>query len=152
MIGSDEHVQKDPSTANNILLAGLAIQVFSFAVFLTLLCGSIWRVRRLAEKTSWAYTSSAQALLLALFLASVLIEVRTIFRLVETAQGVFGYLSSHEAFFGSLEYLPVILAVTLRNIFHPGRLLRLPSKKHQARAAPALTPDKAKCSFKHILA
>lgn len=39
--------------------------------------------------------------------------VRTVFRLVETAQGVFGYLSVHEVFFGTLEFAPVGVAVWL---------------------------------------
>ena len=122
LIGTAESHGKDPSTANNILLAGLAIQVFSFAVFFALLCACIWRARRQKDRTTWARSSHAQLLLLALVITSLLIELRTIFRLIETAQGVFGYLSSHEVFFGCLEYLPVVLAVTTWNFLHPGYL------------------------------
>ena len=41
-----------------------------------------------------------------------------------SAAGVFGYLSSHEAYFGCLEYLPIILTVSLWNVLHPGHLLK----------------------------
>ena len=122
LIGTAESHGKDPTTANNILLAGLAIQVFSFAVFFAVLCACIWRTRQQKDKTAWAISGRAQLLLLALVITSILIELRTIFRLIETAQGVFGYLSSHEAFFGCLEYLPVVLAVSTWNVLHPGFL------------------------------
>ena len=122
LIGTAESHGKSPTTANNILLAGLAIQVFSFAVFFALLCACIWRTRQQKDRTAWAISGRAQLLLLALVITSVLIELRTIFRLIETAQGVFGYLSSHEAFFGCLEYLPVVLAVSTWNVLHPGSL------------------------------
>ena len=122
LIGTAESNSKDPTTANNILLAGLAIQVFSFAVFFALLCACIKRTRQERDKTAWACSSRAQLLLLALVITSTLIELRTIFRLIETAQGVFGYASSHEAFFGCLEFLPVVLAVSTWNVLHPGYL------------------------------
>lgn len=54
--------------------------------------------------------------------ASLLVYLRTIFRLAETAQGINGYASSHEAFFGALEFAPVVLAVGLLGWWHPGRL------------------------------
>lgn len=101
LIGAAESNEKSSNTANNILLAGLAIQVFSFAVFFAIaLCACIWRVSQQKDKNVWAASASAQTLLLALVITSALVELRTIFRLIETAQGVFGFLSSHEAFFG----------------------------------------------------
>lgn len=129
LIGTAESNEKSPETANNILLSGLAIQVFSFAVFFLILCACIWRVRYDKGPRTWAHTPPAQALLLSLVLTSILIELRTIFRLIETAQGVFGYLSGHEAFFGCLEYLPVILAVFTWNLLHPGYLAPMESHK-----------------------
>lgn len=56
-----------------------------------------------------------------LMVAALMVFLRTIFRLAETAQGVFGYLSSHEGFFAGLEFAPVIVAVLLLNIWHPGK-------------------------------
>lgn len=59
----------------------------------------------------------------ALASASLLIYLRTIFRLAETSQGVFGYLSTHQVFFGVLEFAPVVLAVWILAVWHPGRWL-----------------------------
>lgn len=55
--------------------------------------------------------------------ASLLVYLRTIFRLAETAQGIDGYASSHESFFGALEFAPVVLTVGLLGWWHPGRLV-----------------------------
>lgn len=142
LIGHAESDGRDSSTPNNILLSGLAIQVFSFAVFFTLLCITVLRVAQHKDSEAWAKSRPAVCVLFALVLSSLLVELRTIFRLIETAQGVFGYLSSHEAYFGCLEYLPIILAVGTWNIFHPGRLM----PKHmgltavQSQAGPATPP------------
>ena len=61
-------------------------------------------------------------------LASVLVLIRLVFRLAETGQGVFGYLSSHEAFFGALEFVPILGAMVLLAIWHPGSILRRAAK------------------------
>jgi hypothetical protein len=120
LIGGSTSKQKDSTTGNNILLAGLAIQTAAFAIFLVLLtvvtfviCGN----RRLIEKMRRAKSP----FLAILPIASVLVFVRTIFRLVETSQGVFGYLSTHEGFFAGLEFAPMVVAVWLLAIWHPGR-------------------------------
>ena len=120
MIGSATSKQKDPKTANNVLLAGLAIQSFAFLIFLVLLAvvlSSIFQDKRLVRKLH-KYRSPFIAVLA---IASILVFIRTVFRLVETSQGVFGYLSTHEAFFGGLEFAPVVVAVWLLAIWHPGR-------------------------------
>jgi len=56
-----------------------------------------------------------------LAISSVLVFLRTLFRMVETSQGVFGHLSTHEGFFGGLEFAPMVVAVWLLAIWHPGR-------------------------------
>ena len=120
MIGGATSKQKDPTTANNILLAGLAVQTAAFAIFLVVLtvvtfaiCGNNRLINKMRRKKS--------PFLGVLPIASVLVFVRTIFRLVETSQGVFGYLSTHEGFFAGLEFAPMVVAIWLPAIWHPGR-------------------------------
>jgi hypothetical protein len=120
MIGGATSKQKDPTTANNILLAGLAIQTAAFAIFLVLLIVATFAIcgnKRLTDKIR----RKKSPFLGVLPIASVLVFVRTIFRLVETSQGVFGYLSTHEGFFAGLEFTPMVVAVWLLAIWHPGR-------------------------------
>ena len=114
LIGSAESRQKDPTTPNNILLAGLAFQVFTFFIFIIFLSIFLWRARKVAVMTMMPFT-------LALCAAVVLIYLRTCFRLVETAQGLMHSLSNQEVFFGCLEFAPVVIAILLFNLFHPGK-------------------------------
>lgn len=57
----------------------------------------------------------------ALYVASLLVFVRILFRSAETSQGVSGYLSAREVLFGVLEFAPVGLAVLLLAVWRPGR-------------------------------
>ncbi|KAL9623505.1 MAG: hypothetical protein Q9160_002185 [Pyrenula sp. 1 TL-2023] len=111
LIGKRTSDHKDPAAANNILLAGLAVQTLFFAVFLVLLAVFYHTAPNLSKTK--LRPGTPRFFVTALSAAAVLVFVRTVFRLVETAQGVFGYLSVHEAFFGTLEFAPVVVAVGL---------------------------------------
>lgn len=126
LIGVAESNRRPPGTANNILLAGLAFQVFSFLIFLVLLFIFLRNSRKTMMSTGTGQSgrgSMMQMYTLALVVSSLLVYLRTCFRLAETAQGVMGYASSHEAFFGALEFAPIVVAITLLGWWHPGRLV-----------------------------
>ncbi|KAK9817152.1 hypothetical protein WJX72_010401 [[Myrmecia] bisecta] len=115
LIGVAESNQKSPTTANNILLAGLALQTASFAVFLLVLT-YCWAAlangcQYISSGTAGKSYQQLRPSLVLLLIVALLVQLRTAFRLAETAQGVFGYLSTHEAFFGALEFAPIALAV-----------------------------------------
>ena len=120
LIGVSESNRKSPDNGNNILLAGLAFQVFSFLLFLILLFVFLQKTRKLMTSRG---EGGMMRFTLALLGASLLVYLRTIFRLAETSQGVGGYASSHEAFFGALEFAPVVAAVGMLGWWHPGRLV-----------------------------
>ncbi|KAF2206082.1 RTA1 like protein [Delitschia confertaspora ATCC 74209] len=118
MIGVAQTKRKDPDTANNILLAGLAIQALSFLIFIVLFMLFLWRSRHVLYKSV-----TSKAFIAAFIAAVVLVYLRVCFRLAETAQGLGSDLSSKEVYFGCLEFMPVVLAVYLLNIWHPGRCI-----------------------------
>ena len=127
LIGVRESNGQDPTTANNILLAGLAFQAFDFVLFI--ICMTIFLVRSRKE-TRWigksekgSSSSSYRIFIFALITATFLIYLRTCFRLAETAQGLMQELSTREVYFGTLEFAPVVLACFLFNVWHPGRIL-----------------------------
>lgn len=64
--------------------------------------------------------------------SSLLIFLRTIFRLAETAEGVFGEISSQEGYFAGLEFIPVVLALALWAAFPLGRGLRFMEERRGA--------------------
>ncbi|KAL9011198.1 MAG: hypothetical protein Q9173_003936 [Seirophora scorigena] len=121
LIGSSQSNQKDPTTGNNILLAGLAIQSVSFTIFLTVL--TLFRFALFKHPERSAAVRTKDWFISALAIASLLVYLRTLFRLAETAQGLFSHLSIHEVYFGTLEFAPVVLAVWILAVWHPGRWL-----------------------------
>ncbi|GAA5973847.1 hypothetical protein JCM11641_003190 [Rhodosporidiobolus odoratus] len=94
--------------ANDILLAGLSVQTVSFLAFIVLLLLCIFRSQR-----TFTANHLPKRFSVLLFVSALLLLLRTTFRLAETAQGVFGFASSHEALFGTLEFAPVILAISI---------------------------------------
>ncbi|KAK2044874.1 RTA1 like protein [Colletotrichum somersetense] len=96
LIGVKRSRREDPTTANNILLGGLAYQ------------------RAINEQRLMTFVTAFAA-------ATMLVYLRTCFRLAETSDGLGGKLSSNEIYFGALEFALVVLAVILLLIWHPGR-------------------------------
>ncbi|KAF2150327.1 hypothetical protein K461DRAFT_322791 [Myriangium duriaei CBS 260.36] len=124
LIGAKTSKQQDPAIVNRILIAGLAAQSISFILFLTVLILLVIKLSGIARRNSHAKIlwRERRITCLAVIVASVLVLVRTVFRLVESAQGVFGFLSSHEHFFIALEMTPILAAVALLILKHPGRI------------------------------
>ena len=125
LVGIAYSNQEDPTTPNNILLAGLAFQVFSFAVFLIVLFWTLAKARK-------SPASISRSFIAALVVATLAVYLRTCFRLAETAEGLMASLSTHEVYFGCLEFAPVVVAVLLLVYWHPGRWLPGSSPLHKS--------------------
>lgn len=117
MIGVASSNRRDPTTANNILLGGLVFQAFTFLIFIILFIMFFWRAR------SAAFDVVSKNFYAAFCLSVILFYIRVCFRLAETAEGLYGHLNTNEVFFGTLEFMPVILAVWLLAAWHPGRCI-----------------------------
>lgn len=118
LIGHSESKNENPMLGRNILLAGLAFQVFSFLTFLFLL--SLFLMK--GWKVVWQ--KGRRGFLVAFVAATLLVYLRTCFRLAEVGQGVKKYLFTHEAFFAGLEFAPIAGATVLLIGWHPGRCLK----------------------------
>lgn len=120
-IGSAESNQQNPTKFNNVLIGGLAVQLFSSLVFLIIfilfLAGWAASVR-FQFPTTDREANTRQ--LFILFAATLLILTRTTFRLAEAADGVLGPATSSQPLFAMLDYFPVFLALTLLAFGHPG--------------------------------
>jgi len=115
LIGVKQTNREDPTSANNILLGGLAYQVFAIGIFIIL--SAVFIVRARSKVRQYRLT----IFVFAFSVATLLIYLRTVFRLAETAEGLGGGLSTREVYFGCLEFAPVVLAVLLLTVWHPGR-------------------------------
>lgn len=118
LVGRKSAARQDPTAAGNVLLAGLAYQVFAMTAFVAI-CGLfIFRAWRVISDTELR-------LFIGIFsVSTALIYLRTVFRLAEAAQGLWGSLQVHEVYFACLEFAPVAVAVLLFGAWHPARCLR----------------------------
>ncbi|KAF3209002.1 hypothetical protein TWF679_007522 [Orbilia oligospora] len=104
----------------HIIMAGLAIQIAFFSFFA---CAVV----RFDTKTRGSHSGAKwRALVYCLYISCACILIRSIYRIVEFAQGWDGYLMSHEVYFYVLEALPMLPCLVIFNIFHPSKYLPEP--------------------------
>ncbi|KAL0941484.1 Protein RTA1-like protein 1 [Colletotrichum truncatum] len=106
-----------------IIIAGLAIQIYFFAFFITLLHVFYSAVVAKPTKKALSLRFSWRRYIQALYVASSLIFVRSIFRIAEYAQGSDGELQSREIYIYVLDITLILLTTAIFNILHPGQLV-----------------------------
>ncbi|KAL3483990.1 RTA1 like protein-domain-containing protein [Aspergillus germanicus] len=79
------------------------------------------------------YTVPWRRLLYALYITLILITIRNIFRLIEFSDGVHGYIATHEAFFYSLDALPIFAGLIVLAVVHPSCVLDGPDSEFPPR-------------------
>ncbi|KXJ87441.1 RTA1 like protein-domain-containing protein [Microdochium bolleyi] len=122
LIGVSYSKRRDPTTANNILLGGLAYQVFSMGVFVVLATSYIFsRFRSPPALRNGEAHETSTSFCIAFSVSALAVYLRTCFRLAETAEGLGGKLQTNEVYFACLEFAPVALAVLLLAVWHPGK-------------------------------
>ncbi|KAL3458274.1 RTA1 like protein [Aspergillus heterothallicus] len=127
-------------TGENITIGGLAVQLVFFTIFMVS-CGVFhYRIRKTPtpeaeslpggviprEKQGKArrlslFGVSWETIIVGLYVASLLILIRSIFRLVEYVQGNDGYLISHEVFPYVFDGALMFFAMLVMNFYHPSR-------------------------------
>ncbi|KAI9367227.1 RTA1 like protein [Aspergillus egyptiacus] len=112
----------------DVTVAGLAVQLAFFSVFMVT-CGIFHRrIRRTPTERATARLRSNTArtwetVLYGLYIASILILVRSIFRMVEYVQGNAGYLISHEVFMYVFDSALMWFTMVVMNVCHPSMIL-----------------------------
>jgi len=119
------------NTGENITIGGLCVQLAFFSFFVITSLVFHFRIRRqptgkvleLAQHGDGSALRTWESVLWGLYIASVLILIRSIFRLIEYAQGNDGYLISHEAFMYVFDAMLMFFAMVAMNVFHPSVIL-----------------------------
>jgi len=113
----------------DIMIAGLISQVITMTLFLALWADFVLRTRRArGSRMQPALYDSLRAqknfglFQWSLFVATVLIFVRCIYRVAELWDGFGGKLANHESTFMVFEGPMIIIAVAAITVFHPGRV------------------------------
>ncbi|KAI0639047.1 RTA-like protein [Trametes polyzona] len=120
--------QKLSKTGEHIFLAGLVLQLFSFAVFVILALRFLYRIKTM-DPHVWTVDADKpwhrdwRTLGFVLIVSSVGILIRCVYRVIELSQGYRGHLATTEAFFYGLDSLPLFIAVAVYTPFWPGRMI-----------------------------
>lgn len=122
MASSASNGQGDTAPGTNTMVAGIVFQLVSISVFVYCAFDFLRRTTR-TGLIKVGKMDSINYMILAMMISVVFIYIRSIYRVVELAQGWTGYVMTHEVFFIILDGVMMIVAVGVFNIFHPGWLL-----------------------------
>ncbi|CRL23251.1 RTA1 like protein [Penicillium camemberti] len=119
------------TTGEHITIGGLAVQLVFFSVFITAATIFHYRIRKNPTERCFNPLHSSGVLhmptweivMTGLYVASILILIRSIFRLIEYAQGNSGYLISHEAFLYVFDSTLMLFTMVAMSVFHPSKIL-----------------------------
>lgn len=111
--------QADVQRGQNVILGGLGIQILFFGGFCLVTAAFHLRIRRKPTVKSCAGTTPWKSLVYVLYAASLLIMVRSLFRVAEYAQGQSGALQGHEYWLYILDSVPMLAVSVLFNWMHP---------------------------------
>ncbi|KAL2831641.1 RTA1 like protein-domain-containing protein [Aspergillus pseudoustus] len=133
MAGDDPDTRK---LGENLTIIALIIQVLFFTFFL--LTSILFHMRITKSPTALSREAGGThhwrrsnilaknwvTLLLALYVVSALILIRSVFRLVEFIDGYGGFLMTHEAFIYIFDTLPMCVVMVVMNLWHPCYVIR----------------------------
>ncbi|CAG7919407.1 unnamed protein product [Penicillium olsonii] len=133
------------NTGESITIGGLAVQLVFFSIFIIASTIFHYRIRQNpTEESSKEQSRSSRAtwevVMSGLYIASILILIRSIFRLIEYAQGNDGYLISHEAFLYVFDSMLMFFTMVAMSIFHPSKVLSDPATARRASPNAELLP------------
>ncbi|RAK81097.1 RTA1 domain-containing protein [Aspergillus fijiensis CBS 313.89] len=132
----------------HITVGGLCVQLAFFTFFMGTCALFHRRIRQsptteavvVTARLHGRSTRSWEGILLGLYIASILILARSIFRLIEYAQGNDGFLISHEVFMYVFDSTLMVLTMVVINVFYPSIVLgRLQRERGEELDTPAVS-------------
>ena len=108
-----------------IVTGGLVVQVTFFAIFMLISMLFYRRLRRSPTQKSKFIPQLWRTSLFVLYAASMLIMVRSIFRVVEYIQGQDGDILTHQIFLYLFDGTLMAMAMLLFNVMHPSMITAL---------------------------
>ncbi|KAJ6120884.1 hypothetical protein N7523_005164 [Penicillium sp. IBT 18751x] len=130
MAGSSSSMR---TTGSNVVIGGLVVQLLFFGFFVVVAAVFHLRItkypttkstneRQMTRGQGWQQRSWV-TVLMALYVVSALILIRSIFRLIEYKYGFDGYLMTHEVFGYIFDALLMFVAMVVMNVYHPAVIL-----------------------------
>ncbi|KAF9629889.1 RTA-like protein [Lasiodiplodia theobromae] len=113
----------DQKSGERIIIIGLFIQIAFFGFFIVVSALFHYRISLYPTARSRNVQVPWQRYLWILYVASGLIMVRSIYRLLEYIQGKDGVLQSEEAYIYVLDAALMFIVAALFNVFHPSQII-----------------------------
>ena len=120
--------QSDVDLGQHVITAGLGIQVVFFGFFIVVAGIFHYRIARFPTTRSQSLSIPWGRYLYILYAASLLIMIRSVFRIVEYVMGQDGILLKHEIYLYIFDATLMFIMMVLFNIWHPSKII------HRARA------------------
>ncbi|KAH0437999.1 hypothetical protein CcaCcLH18_03491 [Colletotrichum camelliae] len=118
----------DVDLGENIIIAGLAVQIAFFGVFITVICLFHYRINRSPTGPCSSVTLRWRPFIWILYGASILIMVRSVFRVAEYVTGSNGALMASEVYIYVFDAALMFLVAAMFNFFHPGKIIQMDHK------------------------
>ena len=130
-------------TGEKIIIGGLFVQILFFGLFFV--TAVLFEMRGKQHLTTLSNTIPWKKHLLALYVTSILILIRSIFRVIEYIQGNAGYLLRHEVFLYVFDAVLMLAVMVILNVVHPGdiALLLKEQRNEQPQEFEALSDNSA---------
>jgi hypothetical protein len=126
-------VYESADNGTHIMVGGLAFQVFTMSIFMCLFLDFLWKIKYMRKghddmefNPKYAHLRERKMFKwfpVVIFIGVILVYIRSIYRVIELAEGWTGYLIVHEVFFMILDALMMALCIVLFVPFHPGVVL-----------------------------
>ncbi|PLB43472.1 RTA1-domain-containing protein [Aspergillus steynii IBT 23096] len=112
----------DPTTGERIIIGGLFVQIIMFSLFV--ITAIVFEIRMARGHLNASPEASRiwRGHMIALYVTSAFILVRSIIRVVEYLDGYDGYLMRHEVFIYVFDALLMFLAMCALNVVHPSHV------------------------------
>ncbi|KAJ4258780.1 hypothetical protein NW762_007867 [Fusarium torreyae] len=113
----------DRKAAENIIIGGLTVQIMFFGLFIAVTGLFHFRFAKNSTTRPCNRGFNWQRFLVVIYVASVLILIRSLFRMIEYIQGHNGELQSKEVYVYVFDAIPMAIASIGFNIFHPSKYI-----------------------------
>ncbi|KAI8836982.1 RTA1 like protein-domain-containing protein [Chytriomyces cf. hyalinus JEL632] len=119
----------DPKNADlgiKVLMAGLVVQVISFALYLSIATLFYLRAMNLVGHASAGLVddNAWRTVFAALMVSGGFVFLRSVFRIVEFSYGFRGFIATNEIYLYVFDFALMALALLAFNVYHPGKYLR----------------------------
>ncbi|KAF5591736.1 RTA1 like [Fusarium pseudocircinatum] len=123
MMGSDDTNSR--SLGEKLIVVGLFVQIVFFGCFVITAAMFHLRLRRNPTQKVISVKPPYLRHLMALYITSILIFIRSLVRVIEFIQGFDGYIISHEIFIYLFDAVPMLAVMLIMNWVHPSEIKML---------------------------